>query len=378
MNGRERFLTALNHDEPDRVPLYHTNEMPVFVENWMERYEDEVEEDDVVLCCGSDLTMAKMMGFDAVWSNLPRKARKEPRQSDYEGRLPELQPGQAICSEGRIHQHALLHGKGHNWYVAPALTSLDLWLEWYDDYEFEPLPSTQISGLKRSYQEAINGPNGGILPTLIVGALFETVVESLGMREFSIACRKRRSELEEAFDKVLELRLVQVNTFKEVGIDVALIGDDSAYKDRTYISPELHRELVVPRYKKIADELHRAGIKLLLHSDGFTEPYFPGFIEAGIDGIETIEKAAGMDFGHLKEKYGEQLALCGPVDCSRLLSYGTPADIEAEIITLIKQGKKGGKGGFAIGPCTALIDTIPIENAEAMVNATIKHGKYPL
>jgi uroporphyrinogen decarboxylase len=62
--------------------------------------------------------------------------------------------------------------------------------------------------------------------------------------------------------------------------------------------------LVVPRYKRIADILHAGGAYLLLHSDGFTEPYFPGLVDAGIDGVHTIEPAAGMDLARVKRMWG--------------------------------------------------------------------------
>ena len=126
----------------------------------------------------------------------------------------------------------------------------------------------------------------------------------------------------------------------------------------------------------LAEKFHYAGIKFLLHSDGFTEPYFPGFIEAGIDGIVTIETAAGMNLGRLKQLYGADLSLIAPVDCSRLLSFGSKHEIERAVIKLIHQGAAGG--GFAMGPCTSFIDTIPLENARCMIDATMEHGKYPI
>nr|MDO8114762.1 uroporphyrinogen decarboxylase family protein [Candidatus Sigynarchaeota archaeon] len=376
MNSKERFLVALNHEEPDRVPLIFTNVMDGFKERWQKRYEDEVNPDDVILFGGHDLTMAKHLGFDAAWSVVPEHFDCAPDPAEFKSRLPVLKASQSISSDGRIHEHGMLAGKNHAWYTGPGLRDPELWLEWFGKFKPAPLPSAAIAGLKRGYAAATSGPNGGFLPLPVISAVFETVVESLGLDEFSRLCRKDMATLEKMLDIVTEHRIVHARDMGRVGIDVAVMGDDSAYKGRPYISPKLHDALIVPRYAKIAAELHRAGAKLLLHSDGFTEPYFPGLVKAGIDGVHTIEKAAGMDLGHLKVTWGDKIALMGPVDCAEVLSYGTPATVEAEIITLLKQGARGG--GFAMGPCTALLDTVPLDNVHAMVAATLKYGKYPL
>jgi len=376
MNRRSRFLLSLNYEEPDRVPLFYTNAMPGFIHRWMERYEDEVGDDDFAMFCGSDLTIAKMMGFDAVWCSIPERIISEPEPQRHSRRLPALSPSQFISRDGRIHEQSLLSGARHTWYVGPALKDLDLWFEWWDDYKTAPLSAGKVSRIKAEYEMVVDGPAGGILPVPVLGAIFEVVVESLGLKTFSYCVRKRYTDLKRAFDRVLENRIAHVKTMIAIGVDVVLIGDDSAYKNHTYISPSLHEDLVVPCYKRIARLLHEHGIKFLLHSDGYTAPYFPGFISAGIDGIETIEEVAGMDLKALKACYGDRLALMGPMDCSRLLSYGSPSEVEAAVEALIEIGAPGG--GFAMGPCTSLLDTVPLENVEAMITATCKYGRYPL
>ncbi|MBN2150919.1 MAG: hypothetical protein JW839_05725 [Candidatus Lokiarchaeota archaeon] len=375
MNCRERVLAAIRHEEPDRVPLFFTNAMPVFIENWRNRYEDEVEDGDVVFFAGQDFTMAKHLGFDAGWAGVPLQVDSAPDPADFRGRLPRLAPGQRVSDDGRVHETSVLSGKQHTWYVGPALKDPSVWLDWFGQVKVGRLGAGQVAELRREYRSATGGPNGGFLPLPVVHALYETVAESLGLDQLSRLWRKDKATLVRILDVVTDLRVAQAMTMVEIGIDVAVIGDDSAYKGRPAISPAMHRELVAPRYKRIADVLHAGGAKLLLHSDGFTEPYFPGLVEAGIDGVHTIEPSAGMDLGRVKRGWGDRLLLAGPVDCGGLLTSGTPAQVEAEVARLIGIGAAGG--GFAMGPCTALLDTNTLGNVRAMVAATVKHGQYP-
>ncbi len=376
MNRAERFFLALDHEEPDRVPLVFGAATPGFTNAWRRKYEEGIEDDDVVYFCGSDLSMAKQMGFDVAWAWMPRGNLVKPEIDRFEGRLPMLKKNQFITTEGRIQEQATLGGNRIEWYVSPGLPDLSLWLDWFDAISFTPSSSDQVADAARQYRAVVDGPRGGLLPLITIDAVLETIVESLGFAGFARACRKDRAALEQALDKVLIIRLSQASALISAGVKAVVICDDSAYKDRTYIPPELHRELVVPRYEKLAKRFHQAGVKFLLHSDGFTEPYFPGLIDARIDGIVTIETAAGMDLAKLKRLYGNQLSLLAPVDCSRLLSFGSPGEIEREVVELIKLGARGG--GFVMGPCTSFLDTIPLENAQLMVDATVQHGRYHL
>jgi hypothetical protein len=375
MNRAERFLLTLDHEEPDRVPLVFGVATPGFTNAWLREYEEGIDEDDIVYFCGSDLTMAKQMGFDAAWAWMPRGSLVKPEVERFAGRLPLLKKTQSITTEGRIQEQSTLGGNHIEWYVGPGLPDLSLWLDWFDAAPFTPVPSSLMTDAARQYRAAVDGPRGGLLPLITMDAVLETIVESLGFAGFARACKKNRGSLEQALERVLDIRLAQAGALISAGVQAVVIADDSAYKDRTYISPELHRELVVPRYEKLAKKFHQAGVKFLLHSDGFTEPYFPGFIEAGIDGIVTIETAAGMDLGKLKRLYGGQLSLVAPVDCSRLLSFASPDEIEKAVIDLIALGARDG--GFVMGPCTSFLDTIPLESAQRLVDATMKHGQYP-
>ncbi|MCK4285715.1 MAG: hypothetical protein KAX18_05905, partial [Candidatus Lokiarchaeota archaeon] len=158
--------------------------------------------------------------------------------------------------------------------------------------------------------------------------------------------------------------------------DIFFLCDDTAFKNRTMINPKDHRELIIPAYKKILHEINKAGKYAIFHSDGYTEPYFDGLIEAGFKGVESLEPMAGMDLKYLKETYGDKLCLIGNIDVSHLLPFGTTDEVSQSVKKCIKDAGEGG--GYMLSPCTDITNACKLENIFTMISATMKYGKYPL
>ncbi len=162
----------------------------------------------------------------------------------------------------------------------------------------------------------------------------------------------------------------------ETELDIFFVCDDSALKGTTMINPKYHREFIIPSYKKAIKILKKAGKYVILHSDGYTEPYFDGLIEAGFDGVESLEPLAGMNLKHLKELYGDDLCLIGNIDVSQLLPYGTKEEVISNVKECIKDAAEGG--GYILSPCTDITNSCKLENILTMISAAKKWGQYPL
>jgi uroporphyrinogen decarboxylase len=155
---------------------------------------------------------------------------------------------------------------------------------------------------------------------------------------------------------------------------VFALAGDSAYKNAPMMNPELHREIIIPCYKRVCDIVRKAGKFIFFHSDGFTTPYFPGLVEAGFSGVESMEPMAGNNLAELKELYGDKLTLIGNVDVSQVLPLGTIKDVFNEVKRCMDSAKAGG--GYILSPCTDLTDAVPFENGLAMIEAAKKLGQY--
>ena len=126
----------------------------------------------------------------------------------------------------------------------------------------------------------------------------------------------------------------------ELGADLILMGDDAAFKGRTFISPQDFEELMVPCYRHIVT---KAGIPVIWHSDGYISPLLNAAVESGIAGIHSLEPTAGVDLGEVKKDYGDRLILVGNVDCGGILCQDNLNKVRQEVQRCMGQAKEGGR-----------------------------------
>jgi len=95
-------------------------------------------------------------------------------------------------------------------------------------------------------------------------------------------------------------------------IDLVFWWEDMADKHGPNLSPKLYREFLLPHYKKVTgffntNKIHR----IMMDSDGNTQPILDLVIEAGITGHWPLEVNSGMDVRILRKRFGNKLFLAG-------------------------------------------------------------------
>lgn len=163
----------------------------------------------------------------------------------------------------------------------------------------------------------------------------------------------------------------------EVGADVALTGDDYAYRHAPMMSPAHFREFILPYLKEIVDLAHAKGFPYIKHTDGNIWSILDMMVEeAGIDGIDPIEPIAGMDIGRMKQQYGDRVCLCGNVDCTVVLTRG-PKEL---VIEAVKEtiAKASVGGGHIMASSNSIHPAVDPELYKTMLWATREFGTYPL
>jgi len=83
-----------------------------------------------------------------------------------------------------------------------------------------------------------------------------------------------------------------------------------------------------------------------------------------------------MDTKKLKEEFGNQLSFCGAIDSQRVLPFGSPDAVRAEVRTRIADLAPGG--GYFLAAVHNILSDVPPENIVAMFDAGKKYGKYPI
>jgi hypothetical protein len=139
------------------------------------------------------------------------------------------------------------------------------------------------------------------------------------------------------------------------------IYDDMAYNRGPMFSPRTFEEVLLPAYRRMIAAYKQAGARyVFLHSDGNILPLLDMLVEAGIDGLNPLERRAGMHPVPLRERY-PRLILTGGMCNSETLIEGPIERIEAEAREIIDLGREGGVviGTHSISP------EVPLEHFAA-------------
>ena len=142
---------------------------------------------------------------------------------------------------------------------------------------------------------------------------------------------------------------------RETGI---WIYDDMAGNRGPMFGPRQFERILLPAYRRMIQSYKEAGARyVVLHSDGDIRPILDMLVDAGIDGLNPLERRAGMDIAWARGRW-PRLVLVGGMCNTHTLIKGTPTEIEAEARQIIDLGRDGGVviGTHSISP------EIPLEN----------------
>lgn len=152
-------------------------------------------------------------------------------------------------------------------------------------------------------------------------------------------------------------------------LDAIIIANDFGTQRGLMISRDMIHRYVMPGSKKLIDQAHSYGVKVIYHSCGAVFDAMPELIEAGVDFIHPLQAtAAGMDPWRIKAAYGDKVSFCGGVDIQELLPNGTPEQVRAKVREL----REIFPTGLIISPSQGVIlDDVPPENIAAMLDEAL-------
>jgi len=147
----------------------------------------------------------------------------------------------------------------------------------------------------------------------------------------------------EVISDLLEYHTIRAIQFVEHlppdhGIEGVFIGDDVAFKTATFFSPAYFEQEYFERLARVVAAYHAKGIKVNFHSDGNLNGIMDGLVAAGIDVLNPLEVAAGMDIADLHRRY-PNLIFAGGIDVSQLLPLGTPQQVADAVVHAIEDSE---------------------------------------
>ncbi len=253
------------------------------------------------------------------------------------------------------------------WIQHHALTSVEDWkkqitkvIEQTENQSFPtPKECAHVAAEQRVLIDKLDG-------TAFIHCTPSTAINSAlfggcGLEIFSYLWADER-ELTLRWMRALELgRSMYIETAAHAdNCQLAVIYSDVAYKQRLMFSREMFQEMgFFDDVAGICDQCHKKGLTVIFHSDGYIMDIMSDLIAAGIDGVNPIEIAAGMDVYELRKLY-PNLILAGGLDVTHLLPFGTPDEVRKETRRMINE--VGSEGRLLIGSSTELENNVPLEN----------------
>jgi uroporphyrinogen decarboxylase len=384
MTSRERVLTAINHEEPDRVPIVLGVSNATGIQ--MKTYQG----------------IKKLAGIEASdeyiyeWPELgTAKIDEETMQrlhSEVRG-VRDLEPAAVLernRKRGPHDDYIDSWGSGQKevtlnfWYPGVHPISEAKTLEDIENYPGWPdmSDSTRIAHVRQAARQLADQNEYAIMATPWLLFPFERAHAMQGMDVFLLNMARNPDFAKALLKKITEVCKSLMGPFlAELGdnVDIIKIGDDLGTQESLLISPQMYREILKPLHAEFIEFIKkRTKAKVFFHTDGDVVPLIDDFIEIGVEILNPIQTSARKmsDLHALKKRFGKNIVFCGAIDTHEILPHGTPEEVRQEVRRVMEI--LGPGGGYMVASVHTILTDVPPENVLAMVDAVEEFGHYPL
>lgn len=375
MQPRERVLAALDHQEPDRVPIDLGSCGPTAIH---------------VRAYQRLLTVLGIEEEIEIWDTVGQLAKPSETVLELVGAdVRGIRVGGSAYSPDLLSARELVDRWGTVWQRPESglcfnIANYPLQQATRSDLERYPWPDGTspdlVNGLGERARYLHEETSYAVLGE-ISGHIFERAQMLRGFDTLLYDMAADRGFVEELFDRILAVEVDTASTFLDaVGryLDIIAFKDDIAMQSGPVISPQMFQEMIKPRMGKLIEIIRsKTQAKLWFHSCGSVYYAIPDLIELGVEILNPVQvQAVDMDTARLKRKFGENLAFWGGVDTQHVLPFGAPEDVRAEVRRRISD--LGPGGGYVLASVHNIEADVPGENTWAMYQTAHQFGRYPL
>jgi uroporphyrinogen decarboxylase len=377
LTHRERVLKALNHEEPDRVPmdLSGTGVTTLNIKAYARLLKYLGIEEDPKTASRRSMTAAPS---ERVLQMLDVDARGLTPGS------PDLHPDEVVDENSFIDEWGVLWKRppgGHYINMGGPFQQLDEPtvgdLEKYDRWP-DPCDPGRLRGLREKARKLHEETDYAIVFQLPY-AIVRECQRLRGFGEWLADLLAAPAFAEGLMERALEVSAgVARAALEEVGdsIDVVMFPDDLGIQEMCYVRPELFRRMIKPYYRRFVEAIKsKTEAKVLMHTDGAIYAIVGDLIDVGIEVLNPIQVSArDMDTKRLKREFGQHLSFWGAIDTHRVLPRGTPDEVRAEVRTRIDDLAQGG--GYVVASVHNIQAEVPPENILTMFQTAREYGVY--
>ncbi len=373
MTPKERVLAALNHKEPDRIPVdvwgsasRLCNDLYLKIaerEGWNEL-------GPVVKASRSgdyvDDRVSDLVGSDFRHTNVgkPKYFKKYVNDAGFEisewGYGSKIVNGEAVIAYNPLASAEVSDIEKHPW---PNTEDPGRWegireqvADWHKNTDYYVATTSIVSGLMIDMGQYLRGFEQFFMDMYIDPKFAHMLIGKMT-------------------DVMIELH---VNFLKNIGPNIGWVefSSDHGMQDRPFLAPEMYRTFLKEPYRRLFDHVRKAsgGAKIWMHCCGSVRELIPDFIDMGVDVLNSLQpKAAGMDSFELKQEFGSELVFHGGLDIQGGIN-GTVEEAVEEAKKRIDAFAPGG--GYVFGPSNHFMQDVPLKNFFALYETARTYGTY--
>jgi uroporphyrinogen decarboxylase len=359
MKPRERVEMVLNHEEPDRCPMQIS-----FTPEFASRLRRDMELQGKAVHNphggGNTYELERALGQDMLltsvgWANSYYMDNK-PYVDEW-GIGWTVQPYKTPFGTGHyteITSHPLADDDAISRYRPPDPNRPELYAD----------AARVIRDFKDEYW----------IVGVTVTTIFEAAWALRGLEQIMIDMMVDPDLADHLLDIPYRYHLTAAKKLVEMGVDMVWTGDDFGSQHEMLISPKMWRKYFKWRMANLIGELKaiNPNVKVAYHSDGDIRRIIPELIEIGLDVLNPIQPSS-MNPAEIKSMFGDRLCFWGTIDEQHTLPFGSPKDVQDEVIERLET--IGRQGGLILAPTHHVQLDTPLDNFWAMVE-TIQHTPY--
>jgi len=408
--SRERVMQAVNHQQPDRVPIdlsghrasgisamaYHKLKQYLGIREGAVYVYDMIQQLAIIEPVVMDRFGVDTIELGRGFNLLPSDWQDWELPDGTPCKIPAYIHPVRVGAEWRIyHQDGTLiavqrpgcnYFEQVHWPLAVRMDSLET--SSYDNLssDFERSMWTAIAsppaplgmdaeGLKQlaAGAKALRQSTDRAIVGLLGANLLEMGQFLFGMENFFILLASESAQAHRFLDKVMELHMDKLHRFTSaVGpyIDIVQFNDDLGMQIGPQMSLKMYKEFFHPRFKQLFETSKKlTGARIMLHSCGGIIPLLPYLIDAGMEILQPVQTSSrDMEPERLKREFGKDICFWGGgCDTQYLLGRGSPEEVAADVRQRVEVFAPGG--GFVFQQIHNIQADVPPENIVAMLDA---------
>ena len=404
MNSRERILAAINHKQPDRVPVdlsaTHGSGISAVAYHNLINYLGINHPEHHIYDVIQQITQPEMELLDRFNVDVIDIGRYFNRDKDYWHKLelikgypglypkwfnPVKQPDGAWLGLGPSGEYIGKMAVGATFFDALIYPYLDGYPDnlknighdlsrvIWGGFGISPYDKMDEKNFWKLLRETIIEERSKTDKALLISVgcdLFDWGTHLRRMDNFLMDLYLEPLNVHRLLDKLMEMHMDFLSKICEaVGdiVEIIKFGDDLGTNNGPFIPNEIYNEFLKPRHKILCDYVKaNSSAHTMLHSCGGIYELIPELIEAGFEILNPVQiSAINMEPERLKKEFGSELTFWGGgCNTQGILNRATPQQVKDHVRHNLEIFSVGG--GYVFNSVHNILPDVPPENIIAM------------